>query len=659
MSQLHNIELLLAEDLAEEVRQDLEEHIEGCACCQDILSGLASDPALERWVALGQQPKLDEHIEFVGRLRQQYSTLVSTSLASSETRTSSDPFTISAPEALEGCRIEEEIGRGGYGAVYEAYDERLERWVAIKLLRPDLAQNAEQRKRFVRDAVAASRLKHDHVVTVYKAGESRDWVYYVMEYLPEGTLADRLRETSSVSSREAARIVRHIALGVHGLHEAGFIHRDIKPSNVLFDSMTERFKIADFGLAREIADGGTIERGRAGTPAYMSPEHYRTPSQVDERSDVFSIGVVLYQLLTGSRPFVGSPEQLESQILNGDPSFPQLSPPVPKDLQSVALKCMAKEPARRYQTAAKLADDLQRWLEGEPVVARRPSGARRLRMWAKREPRIAGLLSAVSLLVVALLVGSWVYTGLLTTAYAAQERSLERTRGAARELAGTLNNLAVHQIREERLQEASQSLEAAAGIFERLSREERLNQDLQHESATVHYNLGLVVSKSGQSEVALDLYRKAIDVWEALAREEPDVLAHDMWLARAHYNRGLALRGGGKRQTTIEAFRTASELGLGLVARDPERTEVALDTAKSCRRLADAILHSLDLTDSRNRSVLPEFSAWHQRAIETLEGALTRVPDHGGTPGDSSRLLRRTYEGGNRIGLVPGCGFRP
>jgi hypothetical protein len=310
------------------------------------------------------------------------------------------PLVPLAPE-FPGYELTGELGRGGMGVVYRAREVALNRVVALKLLPADRA-DGRTIARFLVEAEAVAAVRHPNVVGVHHYGETGGWPYMVLEFCPGGSLADRLRAGPRPGPREAAGLVEGIARGVAAAHAKGIVHRDLKPGNVLFGEGGEP-KVADFGLAKLAAGGDlTLAGDVMGTPAYMAPE------QADGRAkgagppaDVWSLGVILYECLSGFRPFAGdTPTQLFAAARAETP--PPLSGRalrVPRDLEYVCLKCLRKEPADRYPTAAELAADLRRFLAGEPIGGRRQEWRYRARRAAARWwPRAAAAVVLLGLL---------------------------------------------------------------------------------------------------------------------------------------------------------------------------------------------------------------------------------------------------------------------
>jgi serine/threonine protein kinase len=299
----------------------------------------------------------------------------------------------------------EEIRHGGMGVVYKARDTRLDRIVALKTMRADvLGQTPEMVERFRREAQAIAQLSHAHIIPIHDFGEQDGQHYFAMAFAVGGGLAQHL-DRYIADVRAAAGLLEKIARAVQYAHDKGILHRDLKPANVLLDEHGEPL-VSDFGLAKFVhADSELTQTGAViGTPSYMAPEQAGgLGDRIGPATDIWALGVMLYELLTGRRPFVGSnSEEVRRQVREADPPRPRVvRPGLDRSLETIVLKCLDKEPARRYGSAGALADDLERWLRGEPILAR-PEGWRgKLERTVRRHPNLStALLVAVVVAVV-------------------------------------------------------------------------------------------------------------------------------------------------------------------------------------------------------------------------------------------------------------------
>ncbi len=385
----------------------------------------------------GERPGLDEYLErfpsLGGELRKQFAlhhALAGDSLLG----TSATP---TAPEGLEavpavataraatilqhgplppelshdvrvpGYRVEGELGRGGMGVVYRAWQVALKRRVALKVLLPSAHGGAALRERFRRETEAVARLQHPNVVEIHEVGEHEGRPYFSMELCDRGSLADRLAATPQ-PPHWAAQVVATLARAMQHAHDKGIVHRDLKPGNVLL-TMDGTVKIGDFGLARRMDDAAlTASWEVLGTPCYMAPEQARgSASAVGPTADVYALGAMLYEGLVGRPPFkAATPLETIRQLIDEEPVPPRrLLPNLPRDLETICLKCLEKAPARRYATALALAEDLERFLAGRPILARPVGRLERIVKWARRQPLAAALLGVVCLCTLAGLTG--------------------------------------------------------------------------------------------------------------------------------------------------------------------------------------------------------------------------------------------------------------
>lgn len=338
------------------------------------------------------------------------------------------------PRLVGEYELLEELGRGGMGIVWKARQRRLNREVALKLVREGCLPGEAAAKRFRREAEAAAAIQHPHIVTIHEVGESDEQLYLSMELVPGGSLADWMRRVA-FSAHDAAQLVAKVARAVHHAHQQGVLHRDLKPANILLDAMGEP-RVCDFGLARLIEDTSTLTMtGEVlGTPAYLSPEQASGIRAVTTASDTYSLGAILYEMLSGKPPFSASslPALLRA-VAEDDPQRPisrVSGRRVPVDLSTICLKCLEKEPHARYASALELADDLERWIRGEPIRARPVARVERVWKWARRKPLLAGLWFLVTTLTIGVAIVSTVMTFRLRREKQEKEDYAERTKHA-------------------------------------------------------------------------------------------------------------------------------------------------------------------------------------------------------------------------------------
>jgi WD40 repeat protein/tRNA A-37 threonylcarbamoyl transferase component Bud32 len=320
----------------------------------------------------------------------------------------------------------EQIGEGGMGVIYKARQLSLQRLVALKMIRTDRLASPADVLRFRSEAEVVASLDHPHIVPVYEVGEHQGQPFFSMRLIEGGSLAQQLPRLAP-DLRAGVGLLTAVARAVHYAHQRGLLHRDLKPANILVDAQG-RPHVTDFGLAKRLGprsgEASLTQQGViVGTPNYMAPEQAATKGGVSTATDVYSLGAILYELLTGRPPFrAETPLDTLVQLLEQEPASPRsLNRRVDRDLETVCLKCLHKEPPKRYQSAEALADDLERWLRGEPIQARPVSRRERVLKWVRRRPALAAL---AALLILAVLAGS---AGVLWQWQRAEEESRRAT----------------------------------------------------------------------------------------------------------------------------------------------------------------------------------------------------------------------------------------
>lgn len=542
----------------------------------------------------------------------------------------------------------EQLGRGGMGVVYRARQRSANRIVALKLIRADrlpdsTAEKTEALARFQREAQLTAQLDTEHVVTVYEVGQNEGRPFYSMKYVEGQSLHDLLRE-GPLENRRAARYVQSIARGVHEAHQHGILHRDLKPHNALVESKSDRAMVADFGLAKLVeGDGALSVSGDVfGTPSYMSPEQTRDSSKVTPLSDVYSLGATLYHALTGRPPFQAATALATlEQVTQSEPLAPrQLNAAVNRDLETICLKAIAKEPTRRYGSAAEMADELRRYLNGEPIHARPVGSAERAWRWCRRNRAVAGLMAAVAS---ALVIGTAVSSFFAISATRerdradinandaksrAEEASFERDRATAsfRKAQQAVDD-SFTAISENKLLNVpgmqplrKELMQSALRYYEGFLKDRAKDPKLRGELAKTHHRVASIRQNIGEVAEAEQAYLRAIEIEEQLAHENPTATMYQDDLASSFNNLGTLQSLTGRAEEAEKSFSRAIEIQETLARQNPNEPKYQ-DTLGTC------LTNLANLRRDMNHQA--EAEKGYSRAIEILE-KLSR--DHPNVP---------------------------
>jgi len=439
------------------------------------------------------------------------------------------PDELTLPRRFGNYELLERIGRGGMGIVYRARQLTADRVVALKVLRRELLRSLSRDthpaalERFRHEVQAAARLEHENVVSVYEVGDVEGEPFFSMHYVAGGSLLEALRD-GPIPCRRAAGYLERVARAVEEAHRHGILHRDLKPQNILVDAATDRAYVADFGLAKlqETGEDLTQSGEIMGSPPYMSPEQARDSAHVTASTDVYALGATLYHIVTGRPPFhAATPLETIRQVIQVEPvPLRRLNPAIDADLETICLKCLDKEPARRYPSALALADDLRRYLDHQPIQARPVGWLGRSSRWCRRNPLVAGLIASTCTLLIVALAATIV--GYLRTAAAL--RRAEAGYRHARETVDRfytqvsedtlLNQHGMQPLRRELLQQA-------LDYYQQLIRERSQDPALQDELALTYYRVGRITEQVDSPDQSLAAYRQAIERQQRLVQQTP------------------------------------------------------------------------------------------------------------------------------------------
>jgi tetratricopeptide (TPR) repeat protein/tRNA A-37 threonylcarbamoyl transferase component Bud32 len=518
---------------------------------------------------------------------------------------------------IAGYELLEVLGVGGMGIVYKARQPRLDRFVALKMIRAGAGARQEDLARFEAEARAVAGIEHPNIVRIFEIGEHDALPYFSLEYLSGGSLAKRI-EGKPLPVAEAARIAEVLARAMSVAHQRGVVHRDLKPANVLISS-DGTLKISDFGLVKRLeSDSSQTRTGSIlGTPSYMAPEQARGEThEVGPAADQYALGATLYEMLTGRPPFRGaSVLDTLDMVRTKEPVAPsQLQPKVPRDIETICLKCLEKDPMRRYADAAVLAEDLRRFQGGEPIVARPISAAERLARWCLRNKRVAVLAAAVALLLSTVAVVS----GVAALLVARKNRALETANFAlieanaraeeGRQDAETKRVLAEAAARAANEQNRS-AVDAQVELIQLLEGRLRFVPELQDVRREMLAKTAKNLDGAARAMTAL---RNDIG-WDA-----KDETRNWRSLARAHQRLGELSLSLNQFADAMEQF-GHTEAIVERLAADPDNLVAQIGLGKVKRQLGFIALNSLGDTDLGQRYL--------GKAVEIHRGCLAKQPE--------------------------------
>jgi serine/threonine-protein kinase len=566
------------------------------AVCDDVLAaGMAPAPLAQAGAPAEVRSRLERNLACMQLLRQMWSGAGAPTPTPVAAETPLPGSAATEPPLLKTLgrfEVRRELGHGGFGIVFLAHDPQLRREVALKVPRADTLVTAELRARFQLEARAAAGLEHSNIVPVYDAGESGALCYIASAYCPGPTLAQWLEHRAApVPLREAAALVATLAEAMQHAHSRGVLHRDLKPSNILLTPLGDapatldvpltafEPKIADFGLAKLLAEAGgdrTQTGVVVGTPSYMAPEQAAGRTKdVGTAADIYALGAMLYELVTGMVPFRGANAlEVLRQVESAEPAAPsKLRPGVPRDLDTICLKCLQKEPGRRYESAGALAEDLHRYLAGEPVQARPVGNVERLVRWCRRKPLIAGLTAALVLV----FIGG--FAGVLWQAQRAEQEKVvaQQERDEAdknfREVLRTIDRYCTQVSEDVLLNEPGMQplrkklLQAAQEYYRDFVRQRSDKPQLRVELGRSCGRLGRLTGDLDSWEQALPYFQEAVAIFQRLQEEDPQTAAFQ--LAAAWDDLGDWYLRGQRVNEAKAAFDAALRLADSLAAGQP------------------------------------------------------------------------------------------
>ncbi len=617
LSRIGIAECLLSGDLPTADVRRMSEHLPTCRTCQAALDEQTLHSSLRRrlpeWQVLvsgrdNDPGRCNGALELLHASPPEFVDEAAETQFTAH-RTEVSPLHPGAGGLSETYSVEAEIGRGGMGVVYRGFDTTLKRNVAIKILRMELA-NADTRRRFIREAEVIARIRHDHVVAIHAVCDPPAGLpSLVMEYLEGPTLAEAIKREVRLDPAQAVRWIVQAADGLAAVHEAGIIHRDVKPGNLMFDRAAERVKVMDFGLARQVErPSGLTQLGDlAGTPAYMSPEQVqRVAEALTHAATSTAWGLRSTKAADGRAPFRGSTHRVLQQIVDSPPRPPrQFNDAISRDLETICLKAIAKEPGRRYQTARDFASDLRRWERKEPIHARPVGAFERGWRWCRRKPLVAGLWGG---LIVATGAGAAGVISQWMRAESQWHRAEEKAREALSLQAQSERDFRrARQAVDEYLTKIADDpdlkaqnfeplrrglLQSARDFYEEFIREHPEDDSLSAELGRAHGRIGQIVVILQSRPDSLPHFQKKQEIFERLHTAEPDNPDYADELADSLARQGEAHRFMNRMAEAEAEYGRAIELQRHVVAEHAGNSEYVYHLLMSHYKLGDMFLNS-------------------------------------------------------------------
>ncbi|MFP6753034.1 MAG: serine/threonine-protein kinase [Pirellulaceae bacterium] len=555
-----------------------------------------------------------------------------------------------SPTSIGRFELLEQVGKGAFGAVWRGYDSELERSVAIKIPRRTQVAAAEQ-ENFLREARSVAQLNHPNIVSVHEVGREDDTIFIVSDFVEGVTLADRL-SAGRLSPREGVELCLLITRALQHAHEQGIVHRDLKPANIMLTREMQP-RVMDFGLAKREAGEITMtfEGKVLGTPAYMAPEQARGEGhRVDRRADIYSLGVILYELLCGERPFRGTIRMLLQQVIHDEPTAPRkLNNAIPRDLETITLKCLSKDREKRYDTAGDLADDMQAWLEHRPISARPISMAGRLLRWSRRRPAVAALSGTLGLVLVGVAIGgslSAIHQSRLKNQAVQREKEAEENFRLARKavddfFASVADDPIWQRSRETRAFQKSLQEKARAYYQEFLSRRADITS-VRQDDAQARFQIARILEEIGEKDEAVSVYNQAIKDFRELLKKDPQDRSLSLGLSncltgvgRTHADRAMEHGAAGRRAeailsftAAIEPFQETNQRRAALIKGEPADAELLRKAANSLMNEGAFRWELAGLTGDQDPAARDASDDYYRQAAELRGRAFEHLGDN-------------------------------